>query len=124
MGQAHAHNAIGWHLAHLGRAQESLASCRRALAIFVERDDRGGQALTLDSIGYALHRLDRVAEARDSYRSAATMSRELGWQVVLANTLIRSAETAEQLGDHAGAAAAQAEARSILQLAGSQVLEP
>lgn len=124
VGEAHARNAIGWHLAHLGRASEGLVSCRRALDMFVAADVRTGQALTLDSIGYALDRLGRPAEARDAYRRAVELCRELGWQVVLANTLMRLAETAAALGDDHEAATVRTEAEEILRLSGRHILEP
>ena len=124
LGVAHAYNAIGWHLAHLGRAVEGLASCCRGLLIFVEHDDRSGQALTQDSIGYALDRLGRSAEACAAYATAADLCRELGWQVALANTLLRLADASRRTGDDHVAEAAQEEAAAILRLTGRDLLEP
>ena len=124
LGVAHAYNAIGWHLSHLGRAVEGLASCCHGLLIFVEHDDRSGQALTQDSIGYALDQLGRSAEACAAYATAADLCRELGWQVALANTLLRLAEASRRTGDDHVAEAAQEEAAAILLLTGRDLLEP
>ncbi|MFT4165443.1 MAG: BTAD domain-containing putative transcriptional regulator [Microlunatus sp.] len=124
LGEAHAHNAVGWHLAHLGRAEESLARCRLGLAIFVEHDDRAGQALTQDSIGFAMAELGRDGESRTAYRHAATLCRELGWQVLLPATLLRLAGVAERIGDHEEAAAARAEADAIGSTNGEQESHP
>jgi tetratricopeptide (TPR) repeat protein len=124
LGEAHAHNAIGWHLAHLDRPAEALDSCRQGLMIFVEHRDQEGEALTLDSIGFALDQLGRTGEARAAYARAATMCRELRRQVQAANTLLRLADTCRRLGDDHEAAAATAEADEILRLSGRQILEP
>ena len=124
LGQAHAYNAIGWHLAHLELPAKGLESCRRGLDIFIGRDDRPGQALTQDSIGYALERLRRDPEARRAYQAGADLCRDLGWQVTLANTLQRLAGVCRRLGDTHEAAAAQTEAEVILRLTGRHILEP
>lgn len=122
--EAHAYNAIGWHRAHLGQAADALESCRRGLLIFLQHGDRSGEALTQDSIGFALERLGRLDEARDAYRRGAQLCRELGWQVVLTNTLLRLAEVSRRVGDDEKAETARAEAEEILRLTGRDVLEP
>jgi len=56
--------------------------------------------------------------------TAADLCRELGWQVALANTLLRLAAASRRTGDDHVAEAAQAEAAAILRLTGRDLLEP
>jgi tetratricopeptide (TPR) repeat protein len=118
VGEATAYNAIGWHLAHLDRPEPALAHCRRALTIFTDLADAGGQAMTLDSIGLALEMLDRPAEAQDHYQRSAQLDAELGWHVARAETLGRLERCYLRTGQPAAARLARDDADDTLRQTG------
>jgi tetratricopeptide (TPR) repeat protein len=91
IGEATALNAIGWHLAHLGRPARSLLTCRRALRIFEEEEDLLGQTITLDSIGLALHQLGRYDDAADHYARSIELAGRIGHDFFRAESIERLA---------------------------------
>ncbi len=91
-----AHNAIGWHAAHLDRYREATRHLRTALRIQTGHGNRTHLADTLDSLGCLSSRQGRHADALGHYRHALDLLRDLG-------DLFGEADTLANLG-HAHAA--------------------
>jgi tetratricopeptide (TPR) repeat protein len=92
----------------------ALSSCRAALALLQELNHRPGQAATLDSIGYAYHRIGDHAHAAGSFRRALVLYRDLGERYQEATTLIHLGDSHRSAGRARAARTAWREALTIL----------
>ncbi|GAA1501107.1 hypothetical protein GCM10009827_009160 [Dactylosporangium maewongense] len=89
---------VGWYHALLGDYDHALDCCRRALDL--QRHLGGEMPSTLDSRGFAYHKVGRHAEAVASYERAIELYRDAGNRYYEADTLVH-------LGDcHCAAGAA------------------
>jgi tetratricopeptide (TPR) repeat protein len=77
LGEARAHNVVGWYLARLGEFAQGRVYCERALAMTRERD-RAGHYGVLDSLAFIALGTGHYAEALDYYDQAVQLNRELG----------------------------------------------
>ncbi|GAB7039249.1 MULTISPECIES: ATP-binding protein [Catenuloplanes] len=111
-GHATALGVVGWCHALLGEYGSALACCRRA----VDEQAALGQESpsTLDSLGFAQHRLGRYAAAGTAYRRAVALYREAGDRYHEADTLIHLGDCHRDDGDDHAARAAWDRAREIL----------
>ncbi|MDP9793296.1 tetratricopeptide (TPR) repeat protein [Catenuloplanes nepalensis] len=111
-GHATALGVVGWCHALLGEYGSALACCRRAVD---EQTALGREsAPTLDSLGFAQHRLGRYAAAATAYRRAVVLYREAGDRYHEADTLIHLGDCHRDGGDDHAARAAWQRAREIL----------
>src|SRR5262249_28182169 len=67
---------------------------------FQDVGDRGGQAATWDSLGYAHHHLGHHTHAITSYHHALTLFRDLGDRYYEATILTRIGDTHHTTGNH------------------------
>jgi tetratricopeptide (TPR) repeat protein len=102
-------------LAFLGDYDAALAYCQKALAIHESRCDHHGHAATLDSLGYAHHRMGGYEEAATRYRQAAELFGTLGDQRYQATVLNRLADTSDAAGRPTDATLARRQALEILE---------
>jgi tetratricopeptide (TPR) repeat protein len=115
-GQARALNSIGWEHLLLGRYEQGLAFCERALELARQADDpslRWLQTATLDSIGYAYHHLGRRDLAVDRYRQALRVHPADGDTALTADVLDHLGDSCEAEGNHADARGAWEQALAI-----------
>ncbi|GAA3208313.1 ATP-binding protein [Dactylosporangium siamense] len=108
--RARALNVVGWYHALLGDHARALTSCRAALDLLQDFETPADHVYTWDSIGFALHHLNRFDEAIAAYREALRRGRDLGDRHVEAMIL-------DHLGDAHRAAGAVDEARAAWQRA-------
>jgi tetratricopeptide (TPR) repeat protein len=85
-------NMVGWCRALLGDYEQTLESCRQALALHQENGDRYGQAAAWDSLGYAHQHLGHT-QAGTCYLHAIELFRETGDRYSEADTLGRLGDT-------------------------------
>lgn len=111
--EAEALSMMGWHQALLGDFTESRTSCEQALAVFVEYDNRQGQAITLDCLGYIEHRSGRHDRALACFERSLELCRDLGATYYEADALDHLASTHSALGHHAEARQAWQRALSL-----------
>ncbi|MDX3663621.1 tetratricopeptide repeat protein [Streptomyces sp. ID05-26A] len=97
---AGAMNQVGWFHGLLGRHDEALDHCRKALALHRTGGDRLGEASTLDSIAYNLHHLGDFAGAITHYRESLEVFTAIGEQLEVATTLVNLGDTHTATGDH------------------------
>jgi tetratricopeptide (TPR) repeat protein len=71
-------NCVGWQYAMLGRYEEGLEHCQRALALLRESGNSGVMADTLDSLGMIHYRLGDHVAAKEYYARAIDLHQELG----------------------------------------------
>ena len=72
-GQALALNAVGWHLALVGKHHEALSCCQEALALQRELGDPLDESNTWDSLGYIHDQLGQHEQAAACYRKALNL---------------------------------------------------
>jgi tetratricopeptide (TPR) repeat protein len=107
-------NKIGWAHAHLGRYQQALSCCRRAMAMFSEAGSHNGEAAAWDSLGYAHRQLGQHPEAIVCYERAVSLFREVGNSYHLAGAFTGLGDVHHALGHSRAAAIAWGEALAIL----------
>ncbi|WP_162907133.1 AfsR/SARP family transcriptional regulator [Allorhizocola rhizosphaerae] len=112
-GQVGCLNGIGWQLAQLGRYDDSIAYCERALAVPIAHDHRF-HADTWDTLGFAHQRLTRHEQAIACFERAVALFGKLGVRLYEAESLTRLADSHEALGDEPAARAARTRALGIL----------
>jgi len=78
---------MGWHQAQLGRYDDARASCERALELFRANENRQGQAVTLDSLGYIAYHRGQYRQALARLRESLSLCRDLGATYYAAATL-------------------------------------
>lgn len=111
--RAGAMNQVGWFLGLLGRHDEALDHCRKALALHRTGDNRAGEADTLDSIAYNLHHVGDFAGAITHYRESLEVFAAIGEQFEVATTLVNLGDTHLATGERAQARQAWEEALEI-----------
>jgi tetratricopeptide (TPR) repeat protein len=111
--EAEALGMMGWHQALLGDFRRSRASCEQALAVFVAHDNRQGQAITLDCLGYVEHQSGRHDRALACFQQSLDLCRNLGATYYEADALDHLARTHSALGHHAEARQAWQRALSL-----------
>ncbi|HEX9118127.1 MAG TPA: LuxR C-terminal-related transcriptional regulator, partial [Anaerolineae bacterium] len=96
-------NRIGNWQMNLGQPREALPCHRQALALFRERDDQHGVAVTLDLLGIVSYQLGEVVQGAAYLEDAVSIFRALDDRQGLVNALINLAVRAhldtEILGD-------------------------
>ena len=98
VGQAHAHNDLGFAYRRLGRHTEAIASLRDGLALSQELDDLSGQAYSLGSLGSVYAALRRYQEALTLQRESLAIWRRLDDSLGQATNLINLAHVYGELG--------------------------
>ena len=98
----------------LGDFARAITCCGAAYELQCELGDNHGQAGTLDTIGYAHHRLGQHAQAVDCYQQAVTFLRGAGYSYELGIVLRHLGDARRAMGDSAGAADAWREALGLL----------
>ena len=69
---------VGWYAAGLGEFDTARDHCVAALALHRRHGDPGGEAGTLDSLGFIAHRIGDHQQAVEHYLQALTVLRALG----------------------------------------------
>jgi tetratricopeptide (TPR) repeat protein len=105
---------IGWDYAQLGDYQRALACCGQALRLLQDLDDRHGEAVTWDSLGYARHHLGQYAQAIACYQRSLERNAGTGADYLDAITLDHLGDAYEAIGDTAAARSAWQRAAAIL----------
>jgi tetratricopeptide (TPR) repeat protein/transcriptional regulator with XRE-family HTH domain len=111
---ADALNQVGWELALVGRYQQALGYCQRAVALSQQIDERHLEPYALDSLAYVHWHLGRHAEAADCYRRAVGLFGEEGHRYRKAQTLAHAGDAHQAAGNQAAAQQAWKHARDIL----------
>ena len=93
-----------------------LDCCERALELQLATGDRYGQAETLDSLGYAHHRLRHFTSGISALERAIALYREFGDRYSEAYSLVHLGDTFRSSGDFESARDSWREALSILRL--------
>jgi tetratricopeptide (TPR) repeat protein len=113
---------LGQCHAELGNLRQTLVACRGALRILKEieqdspsQDTKHAAALTWDTMGFALQRAGRDAEAADSYEHALELYREVDSGHDRVATLERLGEVRLRAGRTDRARTAWSEALAILE---------
>lgn len=83
---------IGWHQARLGDHDQARTPCAAALALARRHDDREGEAVVLDSLGYISLQAADYAQATHYYEQALTAFNGLGNTSEEADTLVNLGE--------------------------------
>src|SRR5207247_268247 len=81
------------------RSPQAPTHCRQSLALQRDLGDRWGEALTLDTIGYAHHLLGHQKQAIAYYQQSLGLKRELGHRYPQATTLSHLGDTHHATGD-------------------------
>jgi len=113
-GEARALNAIGWYCAQIGRYEETLLHCERAIAIQEEIGDRYGAPDTWDSLGFAYHHLGQYERAIACYERALDLVRETGDRYSEATTMSRLGDSYREVRRREAAVGAWRRALTIL----------
>jgi len=114
IGEARAHNMIGWHQTRFGDHQLSITSSQRALTMLHELGDRTGEAGTWHSLGHAHHHLGHHERAITCYDHALDVYRETGPRYMEADTLTNLGDTHHAAGNTDPARTAWQHALAIL----------
>jgi tetratricopeptide (TPR) repeat protein len=122
-GHAAALNEIGWSLCHLGRLDQALALCRRAIET-LRSCEPGGRRSTIeasvrDSLGGIHHRLGQHAEAVSCYAASIRLFDELAEPYQNALARMRLGDVHADAGDFELARTSWAEALAILDRLGN-----
>jgi tetratricopeptide (TPR) repeat protein len=112
--EAVALNQMGWELSNLGRYQEALGYCQRAVTLFQQLGDWHNGATALDSLAYTLCHLGRHAEAAHYYRRVVEINDQLGERYTQAETLKYAGDAHHAGGDSPAAQSAWTRALDIL----------
>ncbi|WP_308013534.1 AfsR/SARP family transcriptional regulator [Streptomyces beigongshangae] len=113
MTEAAALNEVGGYLSLLGRHQQALDHCRRALALCQELGYDTGAADTWAHIGHAEHHLGRYEQAVTAYRNALETNRQGDFPLFMADTLLHLGDAHLSAGRPDAAGAAWAEALDV-----------
>jgi len=113
-GEARALNAIGWYCAQVGRYEEALLHCERAIAMQEEIGDRYGAPDTWDSLGFAHHHLGNYPRAIACYERALELVRETGDRYSEATTMTRLGDSYREVRRREAAVVTWRQALSIL----------
>ncbi len=108
--QGSVENCVGWQYAMLGRYQEGLEHCQRALALLRESGNGGVMADTMDSLGLIHYRLGDHVVAKDYYAKAIDLHHELGSSFGEAQSRQALGDVLADEGDEPGARKAYEEA--------------
>jgi tetratricopeptide (TPR) repeat protein len=100
---ARAHGNLGWYHAQLGQPRQALRHCRQALARQRLVGDRHGEADTLDTVAFVLHRLCHYELAALFYQRAVDLLTTMGMRA-------SAGEILDRLGDTLTAAGRQSDA--------------
>ncbi|GAA4010975.1 hypothetical protein GCM10022247_36600 [Allokutzneria multivorans] len=112
--EAEALNAVGYHMAQLGRYDEARPFCERALARNRELDNPIAEASTLDDLGLIAQGTGALSSAVEYYGKAHDTWRRLGYDHLAAGSL-RCLGTAHlELGDRTSARQAWSQALELL----------
>ncbi len=107
-------NCVGWQYAMLGRYEEALEHCQRALALLRESRNSGVMADTLDSLGFIHYRLGDHVAAKDYYARAIDLHQELGASFGEAQSRQALGDVLTEEGDETAARKAYEEALATL----------
>jgi predicted ATPase len=103
--------ALGTIAYPMGEPELCEALSARALALYRTLGDRHGQAVALNAMGVAYHRLQRYEDARRVFGESVSIWRELGREQATVRTLANLASVAFDAGDADGAIALYRETR-------------
>jgi tetratricopeptide (TPR) repeat protein len=121
---ASAENVVGWILAHLGRCDDALLHCRRALECHRESGDRAGIADTLDSIAFAYTQTGEYARAIDYFEQAQAEYRQVGDTEAEAHSMLNLGDAQLAAGQAAAAQDTWEQALELLaQIPGADTTE-
>ena len=110
--------AVGAIVHPMGDPEGCAAYARQALGIYRALNDRDGQAVALNAMGVAFHRMQRYDEARRAFDEAVAIWRELGREQATVRTLANLASVALDAGDAEDAIALYRETRTRCQHTG------
>ena len=97
--EAESRNLAGWYLARLGKLDAARDWVAQAHATFVEINDRGGQADSLDALGYIAVLSERHHDAITHFNQAIELYHEEGNVAVVAGLRERIGRAQLGLGD-------------------------
>jgi DNA-binding SARP family transcriptional activator/Tfp pilus assembly protein PilF len=103
LGEGQALNAMAWLACTVGDYQEAVAVGQQALEALADQDDPLSRAATWDTIGYAHHRLGRLAEAIDCLRRSIQDHTRSDDRYYLASVRLHLGEALLESGDADGA---------------------
>ncbi len=113
--EAIALNQMGWELSNLGRFQQALGYCQRAVTLFQQHGNKHYEPTALDSLAYCLHHLGRHTEAAACYRRAVELNDQVGNRYQKAETLTYAGNAHHAGGDIRAARSAWTRALTILE---------
>jgi tetratricopeptide (TPR) repeat protein len=105
--------ARGFTLSEMRRLNEALPVLKGAQEIFIEHEDRRRAAQCELVVGMTLHRLGRIAEARQAYMRVIPPARSAGDLATVAAAYNNLGRAASDVGDTSAAVDALQQARAI-----------
>jgi len=120
VGQAYAHNDLGFAYRRLGRHAEAITSLNQGLALSQELNDLSGQAYSLGSLGSVYAALRRYQEAITLQQQSLAIWRQLGDTLGQATNLLNLGNVHRALGRYQEAITSLEESLNIWQQRGDR----
>ncbi len=120
VGQAYAHNDLGFAYRRLGRHTEAITSLNEGLALSQELNDLSGQAYSLGSLGSVYAALRRYQEAITLQEDSLAVWRQLGDTLGQATNLLNLGNVYRALGRYQEAIASLEESLTMWQQRGDR----